>query len=191
VLEAAYFRIGSALSTYPDRPITVILYTQQQFRDITRAPQWAAAAFDGRIRIALRGALDRPEELERVLSHELAHAVIHSIAPRGIPPWLGEGLAVLFEPRGIVWAEQELAQKKRRLPFERLTRSFHQLSGEDARLAYAQSALAARTLHDEGGGHALVAILQDLAAGRSLRTAIESRLFLSYEPFAAALGQGQ
>src|SRR5688572_332117 len=98
VLEAAYFRIGTSLATFPERPITVVLYTQQQFQDITRAPAWAAAAYDGRIRVPIRGALAKPAELERVLSHELAHAMVHAIAPRGVPTWLSEGLAVMFEP---------------------------------------------------------------------------------------------
>ncbi|MSO29883.1 MAG: tetratricopeptide repeat protein [Acidobacteria bacterium] len=38
ILEAAYWRVGTALSTYPERVIPVVLYTQEQFRDITRSP---------------------------------------------------------------------------------------------------------------------------------------------------------
>jgi len=184
VLEQAYFRIGTALYTFPDHPITVILYTQRQFRDITRAPAWAAGAYDGRIRIPIRGALARPEELERVLSHELAHAMIQNIAPRGVPTWLNEGLAVTFEPHGTVWADAELAASPKRLPFARLARSFGTLQGDAARLAYAQSAVIAHRLFDAGGGAAVVAILQDLAQGIEFRAAFEQRLFIPYESFA-------
>jgi hypothetical protein len=187
VLEAAYFRIGTALATFPERPITVVLYTQQQFQDLTRAPAWAAAAYDGRIRVPIRGALAKPAELERVLSHELAHAMVHAIAPRGVPTWLSEGLAVMFEPQGVDWAQGALADAPGRVPFDRLTRSFGGLSAADARLAYAQSALIARKLFDEGGGHIVVAILKDLAEGQSFRAAFEQRLFLPYEAFAAGL----
>src|SRR5262249_11536479 len=35
-LESAYLRVGEALTLYPSRPITVVLYTTQQFQDITR-----------------------------------------------------------------------------------------------------------------------------------------------------------
>src|SRR4051812_6700089 len=152
VLEQAYFRIGTALYTFPDHPITVILYTQRQFRDITRAPAWAAGAYDGRIRIPIRGALNEPEELERVLSHELAHAMIQAIAPSRVPTWLNEGLAVTFEAHGVDAAQARLADSPRRIAFERLARNFQGLSGEDARLAYAQSAVMAQRLLDEGGG---------------------------------------
>ena len=65
ILEAAYWRVSTALSIYPERTITVVLYTQEQFRDITRSPQWAAAAYDGRIRLPVRGADADPRELER------------------------------------------------------------------------------------------------------------------------------
>jgi len=38
VLEAAYWRIGARLNTYPGETIPVILYTQQQFQDVTGSP---------------------------------------------------------------------------------------------------------------------------------------------------------
>ena len=100
ILEEAYFRVGTALFTFPERPITVVLYTEQQFRDVTRSPEWAAAAYDGRIRVPVRGALERSAELQRVLTHEFTHALIATIAPRGVPTWLNEGLAMMFEQIG-------------------------------------------------------------------------------------------
>ena len=55
----AYWRIGQLLGTYPSAPIGVVLYTSEQFRDITRAPSWAAGAYDGIIRVPMRGALEQ------------------------------------------------------------------------------------------------------------------------------------
>src|SRR5690242_21602302 len=54
---------------------------------------WAAGAYDGTIRVPIRGALDHPDELDRVLAHEFAHALIRSLAARNVPAWLNEGLA--------------------------------------------------------------------------------------------------
>jgi hypothetical protein len=51
VLDAAFWRIGKALGTYPSEPVVVMLYTEQQFRDITQAPTWAGGIYDGRIRV--------------------------------------------------------------------------------------------------------------------------------------------
>src|SRR5688572_9228174 len=39
MLEAAYWRVGAALTAYPSQPITTILYTREQFRDVTRSPE--------------------------------------------------------------------------------------------------------------------------------------------------------
>ena len=76
ILEAAYERVGTALLTFPIEPITVLLYTQEQFSDITRSPGWSGGLFDGRIRLPMRGALGDPRELERVLTHEYVHALV-------------------------------------------------------------------------------------------------------------------
>ena len=96
-IERASVRIWDVLSFYPTRPIAVVLYTNEQFRDITRSPSWAAGAFDGTIRIPMRGALANPAELDRVLAHEYTHALVHELAVGGVPAWLDEGLAAALE----------------------------------------------------------------------------------------------
>jgi tetratricopeptide (TPR) repeat protein len=187
LLELAYWRVGTAMYTFPEGVITVVLYTQEQFRDITRSPDWAAALYDGRIRVPMRGALQRPEELERVLAHEFTHALVRSIAPRGVPTWLNEGLAVVFEPEGRTWAQEQLAKTKKRLRSDTLAGSFANLSGPDARVAYAQSAMAVDQLIELGGTAAVVALLQDLAHGESLPAAFERRLLMPFDTFLTGL----
>jgi tetratricopeptide (TPR) repeat protein len=186
-LEEAYWRIGTALATYPEQVITVVLYTQQQFRDITRSPAWAAASYDGRIRVPMRGALSRPEELERVLAHEFTHALVRSIAARGVPTWLNEGLAVLFEPGGLAWAKQQVGGTRTRLSHERLAGSFEGLSTTDARLAYAQSAIAVERAMELAGTPAVVELLRDLARGEAFDSAFERRTLVPFERFVGDL----
>src|SRR6185436_6411885 len=96
-LEQAYWRIGGVLTAYPPKPITVVLYTSEQFRDITRSPAWSAGAYDGRIRVPIKGALADVDDLDRVLSHEFVHAVVAMLGGRTVPVWLNEGLAVTLE----------------------------------------------------------------------------------------------
>lgn len=189
ILESAYWRIATALSTYPDQTITVVLYTQEQFRDITRAPQWAAAAYDGRIRIPARGAAVNGREFERVLVHELTHALVQGVAPRGLPIWLHEGLAVVFEPDGAGWAEAQLARSTRRLPLGRLTSDFARLSPTEARMAYAQSAAIVRALFEHNGAAAVGALLQDLARGEGFADAFERHFLITYSAFVESLAR--
>jgi tetratricopeptide (TPR) repeat protein len=191
ILEAAYWRVSTALAIYPERTITVVLYTQEQFRDITQSPQWAAAAYDGRIRLPVGGADANPNELERVIVHEFTHALVQTLTPRGVPMWLHEGLAVMFEPNGEGWIDEQLSRTSARLPLERLAGSFGDLSGDDARLAYAQSAGIVRALFDSGGPLTVGAVLQDIARGDTFNVAFEQRMFMSYDTFLAGLSSGR
>jgi tetratricopeptide (TPR) repeat protein len=176
VLDRAYWRIGQLLGTFPNEPIPVVLYTSEQFRDITRSPAWAAAAYDGIIRVPMRGALDKPEELDRVLSHEFVHAIVRTLAARGVPTWLNEGLATALETGDLEWAEKQVAALPRPVPLRALQGGFGRFTGAQAQLAYATSALAARTLIDKAGGFAIANLLRDLGDGVDFDTAFLHRI---------------
>ena len=164
-LDRAYWRIGSVLTTYPNEPIPVVLYTTEQFRDVTRSPGWAAGAFDGTIRVPMRGALDDPKELDRVLAHEFTHAVVRLLAPRNVPTWLNEGLAAALETGDVGWADSRSRDAQGTMPLSALAGSFGRLSGDQATLAYAFSALAVRRLIQDNGGFAVANLLRDLGEG--------------------------
>jgi tetratricopeptide (TPR) repeat protein len=183
MLEAAYWRIGTALLAYPPAVITVVLYTDEQFRDITRSPTWAGGVFDGKIRVPMRGALNDPRQLERVLAHEFTHALVKSVAPRGVPTWVDEGLAMVFETGDLEWAERLARQAPSLIPLPRLHDGFLSLPAEQVPLAYAESALAVRMLIERGGIPAMTALLKDLAEGQEFTQAFERRVFLSYPEF--------
>lgn len=174
VLEAAYARIGEYLLVYPPEPVTVILYTQQQFRDVTRTPGWSGGLFDGRIRLPVRGGLDDREELERVLTHEYVHALLFSAAPTGVPAWLNEGLATALEPGGVERATRELSRAQATIPLKDLRRSFASLPVDRVSLAYGVSALAVQDLLDRAGPARVMGLLRDLSAGEPLEPAFES-----------------
>lgn len=138
ILEAAFWRIGKGIGAYPSEPIVVMLYTEQQFRDVTQAPAWIGGIYDGRIRVPSAGAAQRPKLFERVLVHELAHAMIANLAPRGIPTWLHEGLAQHFEGDDAAAARRRV-QKIGVIPLRYLEGSFSDLTAAQATLAYDQS----------------------------------------------------
>lgn len=182
-LEGAYWRIGGSLSALPTAQIPVVLYTSEQFRDITRSPSWAVGAFDGVIRIPMRGALENPRELERVLSHEYTHALIRQLSSRPVPAWLNEGLAVALEADDLSWAHTLLRQATRQIPLDRLQRPFGRLTDEQARLAYASSAVAAERLLGEAGGLAVANLLRDVGQGREFSGAFAYRIGRSLAEF--------
>ena len=170
-LDAAYLRVGKALNTYPPETITTILYTKEQFRDITRSPGWAGGAYDGRIRIPVRGALDSAAELDRIVTHEFVHAAIQSLAPRGVPTWLNEGLASYFEPGQAAWLTRSLRTTPRLIPLAQLEGGFDRFDGEEALLAYGESAVAAKVLVERLGPNFPV-FLQYVGNGTSVEQSL-------------------
>ena len=183
VLEAAYWRIGGALSSYPTEPITVVLYTRGQFRDVTQSPDWAGGAYDGKIRVPVQGAMKNTREFERVLTHEFTHALVRSIAPRGVPQWLNEGLAIYFEGSDTSKEIAPAPAAEAKHPLTRLEKTFSGMNKEEAALAYAQSATAVKSLMDEAGAPAIVGILTAVARGVPFVEAFERSTNLSYAEF--------
>lgn len=188
-LNRAYWRICDVFGTFPPKSVPVVLYTREQFRDVTRSPQWAAAAYDGIIRVPMRGAGEKGEDLDRVLAHEFSHALIRSLATRNLPTWLNEGLASVLESDDLGWANRTVAKVGAMPSLRRLVAPFAKLSGGDAQFAYAASAVAARRLLDEAGGAAIANLLRDLGDGVDFETAFLHRVQRSLADFEASLQQ--
>ena len=184
-LEAAYWQVGAALNAYPPRPITVVLYTTEQFRDITRLPEWTAAAYDGRIRVPIRGALQQLDALDSVLVHEFVHAVVAMLGGPNVPVWLNEGLATFYEPGGSESAAKTLARAGQLPSLSQLHDSFFNLSAAAAHVAYALSTRAVQRMIELRGAPAVVALLQDVARGAEFRTAFHQRIAMRFEDFDA------
>jgi tetratricopeptide (TPR) repeat protein len=181
-LDRAYWRIGEQLAVFPAQPIPVVLYTTQQFSDITRSPSWAAGAYDGVIRVPMRGALQNPKELDRILAHEFTHAIVRGLAPRGVPTWLNEGLATVLESEDRDGAERHAAAGES-IPLSDLQASFGRFSGKQASQAYATSARVVRQLMDTAGSFAIANLLRDLGQGVDFETAFLHRIQRSFADF--------
>ena len=190
LLDRAYWRIGAELNTYPNASIPIVLYTTQQFSDITRSPEWAAGAYDGTIRVPMRGALKDEQELDRVLAHEFTHALVRTLSASAIPTWLNEGLATVFESRdrnGLEWAEHRVTLSKP-VRLDILRTSFGRFNGGQAQLAYATSALAVRRMLREAGGFAVANLIHDLGEGVEFEAAFAHRIQRTFDDFQASSG---
>jgi tetratricopeptide (TPR) repeat protein len=187
VLDSAFFRIGEKLGEYPADTIVAVLYTEQQFRDITRAPAWSGGQYDGRIRIPAAGAAQHPDLFERVLVHELSHAVVAGIARRPVPAWLDEGLAQHFEGADPVAARQRLRAAGVRIPLRELERGFGRFGPDAARIAYDESLLAVGVMLDRPG-FGWIRLLHRLGDGEAFAAAIANFGF-TYDDFEAPFGR--
>jgi tetratricopeptide (TPR) repeat protein len=173
VLEAAYWRIGKTLNSYPSETLTVLLYTDRQFMDITQSPAWAGGEFDGRIRVAVGGALKTPKALDRVMIHEFVHAAIATLAPRNVPGWVHEGLASALESTDKTWIKTTLALTRARLTLDQLAGGFDAFDVPLVRVAYAESAVAGQLLIERLGPN-LGVFIQMLGSGHTVAQALST-----------------
>src|SRR6185295_19296761 len=73
-LETLYQQLSRELVSQPPETVTVILYPNQTYFDVTRAANWTGALFDGKIRIPTRGLAGITPELTSTLIHEFTHS---------------------------------------------------------------------------------------------------------------------
>jgi Peptidase MA superfamily len=186
ILEDAYGEVGRALSFYPDREIQVVLYSGEQFKEVTDAPVWSAGLYDGKIRIPTGGIEQETPGLRRILYHEYTHAVVRSLTPR-CPTWLNEGLAQYFEGRDIDSRQRvtlkRIAREGKMPPLSKLEGSFMGLGNDQAATAYLVSLSAVRYMIDSFGIYRVRAVLDELAAGADASKALATGIALSSEEF--------
>jgi tetratricopeptide (TPR) repeat protein len=178
-LEGHFSQIESELSYTPPEPIGVILYTQQGFADITRAPGWVGALNDGRIRVPVQGLTGVNSELSRVLRHELTHSFIQQKTNGHAPTWVQEGLAQWMEGKRSdenAATLVEIYQAGQAAPLGRLQGSWMGLPAEVARYAYAWALANVEYIVQTQGMGDMQRLLDRIAAGSSMEAAVHDVL---------------
>jgi hypothetical protein len=89
---------------------------------------------------------------------------------------LNEGLASALEADDLSWAERSVSGARGGARLGDLPQGFGRLSGADAQLAYATSALVVRAMLAEAGGFAVANLLRDLGDGVDFDTAFLHRM---------------
>ena len=191
VLERHYQELDRQLDASLREPIAVILYTDQAFRDVTRAPSWAGALNNGRMRIPVEGLSSVTPQLSAVLKHELVHSLVWAKTKGRCPAWLNEGLAQVLEGSSVR-GNQRLAKlwmAGQLLPWPGLEESFVHLGPGLAAVAYAQSLAATEFLVRRHGMHELERLLEHLANGQPIASALNSVHRLDYQALNRNVGK--
>ncbi|HUJ79677.1 MAG TPA: tetratricopeptide repeat protein [Nitrospiria bacterium] len=192
LLEQAYRDVGQAFGVFPDEEITVILYSNEQFRDVTQTPGWTNGIYDGKIRLPAGGGTPDRALLAKVLYHEYTHVIVHELSDNRAPTWLNEGLAVYFEglASGNLPGSQENSTRSiahltpgALIPLTALHGSFLEFTSNQAALAYAESFSATRFLIDRYGLPRVKELLQQLSASHPFDQTFETVFFLPYHDF--------
>ena len=166
--DEAHREVGSDLDHHPSDRITVILYPEGTFREITGSSHWVAGLYDGKIRIPISKVRPDDHEFRRLLLHEVTHAVVHRLDPAA-PAWLSEGLAQIEESIPVDAARSRVRRaigQGEWISFDRLEESFAQLDSPEAiRLAYAESFAFLHEIATRYGKGNLVRILERTGSG--------------------------
>ena len=194
VLEKHFSAIESELNYTPPESIGVVLYTEQAFVDITRAPAWAGALYDGRIRVPVQGLTTVDAELSRSLKHELTHSFIAqktksacmglavSCANRA-PTWIQEGLAQWMEGSRSGENAAALAQifeEKRAIPLGQLEAGWTRFDRSTAHYAYAWALANMEYIIQTDGMDDVDRILDRIGAGMATEQALREVLHSDY-----------
>jgi tetratricopeptide (TPR) repeat protein len=182
-LETHFSAIESELNYTPPEPIGVILYTQEAFADITRAPGWVGALNDGRIRVPVQGLTQLTPELSRVLKHELTHSFVRQKTRASAPTWVQEGLAQWMEGKRSGSAASLLLRvydAKQAMSLGDLEGPWMQLSPNIAAYAYAWSLANMEYIVQVDGMNDVERILDRLAAGSTTEAAVREVLHNDY-----------
>jgi Tfp pilus assembly protein PilF len=191
-LESEYDDLVRELGASPRESIPVILYTEQAYFDVTRAPAWSGALNDGKLRIPISGLDSVTSDLARVLKHELAHSFINQLSHGRCPQWLHEGIAQAIEPRSLNSTGPRLAQlfqDGHEIPFYALEGSFARFSGAEAALAYAESLAAVEYIQDTYGLSEIRRIVERIGEGSSTEQALRGTVHSDYARLQTDVGE--
>ena len=187
-LEGLYRQLSIDLISQPPATVAVILYPSQAYFDITRAPSWSGALFDGKIRIPTQGLSSVTPELSAVLIHELTHAFIRSLPGRGCPSWFNEGVAQFQERKSVAsqrnWLEG-LNRQGHLIPLRDLNGSFAGLPADTASLAYSEGLAAVEYLISSAGKSSIRNILALMGQNYNFESAFENVVHKNVEQFDA------
>jgi tetratricopeptide (TPR) repeat protein len=182
-LETQFDEISATLNYTPPEPIGVILYTNQTFMDITRAPSWSGALNDGRIRVPVEGLTTMTGELARVLKHELTHSFVGQKTGGRCPVWLQEGIAQYMEgkrSRSNASALSAAYEQHMEISLNSYETSWLNLPRDAAGNAYAWSLAVVEMIVTVNGVDDLERVLEHIAGGSSAEDATHAVLHEDY-----------
>jgi len=172
----ALAKIEKRLHIHLPTPIRVHIQERLKIPDSVAVAEWIEGlAIANRNTILLRSprVSTAPLNLDTVFAHELTHLALHRRVPRGLPRWLDEGLAMLVSRELRPGDIPILARLAATHSLTDFTAGRPDFGGERApRAAYAQALSMVHYLKQEGGWEGLARLLDRLAAGNGVVTAV-------------------
>jgi tetratricopeptide (TPR) repeat protein len=184
VLRDAYREVGRDFDLYPDSTVPVIVYPQSDLGQLTYFPDWAAGAYDGKIRFG-ENIWKQNLHMKAVLYHEYTHVLVRMAAGSNVPFWLNEGLAEYeartFKAPHMIGGRKKMLHGAQRLfslneLSEMTIASLSGLQPQAIELAYAQSESFVTWLIEKYSIRDMRSLLTRLGRGEDIQAAMRGEL---------------
>ncbi len=186
ILDNAYNSVAPDFMFVPHEKIPVVVYNRQEYEDtIIDAPSWSGAAYDGKIRLAIKPDQKNFYQLQSDVIHEYTHVIVSKLSNNHCPRWFNEGLAKYEEylhgvqPRiymlGIAYSSDQI------LPWNNIDNALISSVPEQALLAYQQSFSFVYYLVQTYGMPKIVEVLKQTGASGDFNAAVQSVYGVSIE----------
>lgn len=186
VAESVYGPVSQWVGYLPKTRVPIIMYPSRA--ELRKAFGWGQSEsalgvyWRGTIRLLspnvwldTRSLKDQHRLFRKLnpLAHELTHYVLDYMTDGNYPRWFTEGLAQFVEYRisGYLWLERESSLRQPLYTLTDLERRFDSLSNQP--LAYRQSYLIVKLMHDRRGNEGLSQLMRLLADGTEFKDAIK------------------
>lgn len=185
-LAEAEAKLGRDFGFRMDRPVNVIVYASGQ--DFVASPgtaAWHEANYNGSLQLPLELARMERAYFVDVLTHELAHHMVHLQAHNRVPQWFNEGVAQLAaSPAGDDAAMKAAIAGGTLFKLAQLSRAIAP-DGDPGRTGatYAQAYSVVKALTERFGFKIVNDLLSDMQEGSNFETAFQSRTGLTVANF--------
>ncbi len=99
ILRNDFREVGQDLGFFFKHKVVVLLYAEDEFREINQVPHWSSGVYDGKIRLPAYQKGFTLKELQKIIRHEMTHAFVVEMSRGRCPAWLNEGLAEYEEAK--------------------------------------------------------------------------------------------
>jgi len=178
-LDDARRETGAVLPRRGLGPVSVVVYSPDEFRRLTAGCDWTGGLFDGKIRVPFPESGRADGAFRALVTHEYVHALLYEWTSGRCPAWLNEGLAQALAGEWDSSREETargLASRAAYPPLSELEDSFLQLPEERVEAAYLVSYLVAAHLLEECSTPQLQALLRRIGSGATTEEALRAVL---------------
>lgn len=93
LLRNTYARISKDFGHYFNHQVIVLLYDEEDFKNLSGLPHWATGLYDGKVRMPINRTGFDDLDLKSLTAHEVTHAFVAGMSGMRAPAWINEGLA--------------------------------------------------------------------------------------------------